>query len=353
MSTSVRSPRLRRSPSRPTGAALALVTALALAGCGAGGGGSADPERSPAEKSGEAAVTSIGLMMDLPRNDGSFGQETTKGAQAAADELGAELTVVDSLEGKPAEARSALTNLAKANDIVLVVANAVISDLPRVANQFDDVVFAVDAEEVDGAPNILYRIQNWYPLGYLAGVAAASESTTGTVGFVGGGLIPPTIEGKAGFADGAKATDPDIEVLDTITNSFTDPTAAKSATAAQIGGGADVIYSFLDAAHAGAVQASVEASRDTRLIGVINSKCEESQGLELGDTMADHAGAITNLVRLAAQGGAESGTVGLEDRAVQRLEFCDDAGVDAATLEAVDQAWEALSTGEIPIPEGL
>lgn len=345
--------RSARKPLRLAAAGLAIATASALAGCGAGGGDTDSSASNDSASTGDQEISSIGLMMDLPRNDGSFGQETAKGAQAAADELDAELTVVDSLEGKPAEARTALANLAKGNDVVLVVANAVMSDLPRVASQHPDVVFAVDAEEVDGAPNILYRIQNWYPLGYLAGVAAASESKTGTVGFVGGGLIPPTIEGKAGFADGAKATNPDVEVLDTITNSFTDPTAAKSATAAQLDGGADVIYSFLDAAHAGAVQASVEAGDDARLIGVISSKCEESRGLELGDTMVDHAGAIANLVKLAAEGGAESGTVGLEDPEVQRLEFCADSQATDKTKQAVEEAWEALSSGEIEIPEDL
>jgi basic membrane protein A len=290
-------------------------------------------------------------MMDLPRNDGSFGQETAEGAQEAADELGAELTIVDSLEGKPSESRSALTNLAETNQVVVVVANAVMSDLPRVAAEHPDVIFAVDAEEIDGSPNIFYRVQNWYPLGYLAGVAAATVSETGTIGFVGGGLIPPTIQGQAGFEDGAASVNPDIEVLDTVTNSFTDPTLAKNAAAAQLAGGADVLYSFLDAAHAGAVQAAVEAGGDAQLIGVISPKCEDSQGLELGDTMADQAGSIGNLIRLAAEGEIESAVVGLDDPEVQQLRFCEDAEVSDELQQAVDAAWEAIASGEVEIPE--
>jgi basic membrane protein A len=351
MSTSVRTGnRMRRQP-RTLIAIGAAVGMTVLTACGAGGQTSDSASSGGDSASESGAVENVGLMMDLPRNDGSFGQETAEGAQEAADEIGAELTIVDSLEGKPAESRSALTNLAETSQIVIVVANAVMSDLPRVAAQHSDVIFAVDAEEIDGSPNIFYRVQNWYPLGYLAGVAAATVSETGTVGFVGGGLIPPTIQGQTGFTDGARATNPDIEVLDTITNSFTDPTLAKNAAAAQLAGGADVLYSFLDAAHAGAVQAAVEAGGTAQLIGVISPKCADSQGLELGDTMADQAGSIGNLIRLAAEGKTDSAVVGLDDPEVQQLRFCEDAEVSDELQQAVDAAWEGLASGEIPIPE--
>jgi basic membrane protein A len=342
-------------PVRALAAAAFAASLTLLSACGAGGtssedtSSSGDEDTSSEESSG--SVENVGLMMDLPRNDGSFGQATADGAQEAADELGAELTIVDSLEGKPAEATSALSNLAEQNEIVVVVANAVMADLPRVAAEHPDVIFAVDAAEIDGSPNIFYRVQNWYPLGYLAGVAAATASETGTIGFVGGGLIPPTIQGQAGFEDGAASVDPDIEVLDTITNSFTDPTLAKNAAAAQLAGGADVLYSFLDAAHAGAVQAAVEAGGEARLIGVISPKCDESEGLELGDTMADQSGSIANLVRLAAEGETESAVIGLDDPEVQQLAFCEDADVSDEIRSAVDEAWDGLASGEIPIPE--
>lgn len=343
---------LRPRPARSLAAVALAATVVLVSACGAGGTtDSSDSADGGGDSEGSGEVTSVGLMMDLPRNDGSFGQATAEGAEEASDELGADLTVVDSLEGKPAEARSALDNLAQTNQVVVVVANAVMGDLPRVAQEYPDVIFAVDADKIDGADNIFYRVQNWYPLGYLAGVAAATASETGTIGFVGGGLIPPTIQGQAGFEDGAASVNPDIEILDTVTNSFTDPTLAKNAAAAQLAGGADVLYSFLDAAHAGAVQAAVEAGGTARLIGVISPKCEESQGLELGDTMADQAGSIANLIRLAAEGETESAEIGIDDPEVQQLKFCDDAEVDDALTTAVSEASDGLQSGDIPTPE--
>jgi basic membrane protein A len=346
---------LRPRPVRSLAAVVLAGAVVLVTACGAGGttSESSDSTGGGGDSAGSGEVTSVGLMMDLPRNDGSFGQATAEGAQEAVDELGAELTVVDSLEGKPAEARSALDNLAQTNEVVVVVANAVMGDLPRVAQEYPDVIFAVDADKIDGAPNIFYRVQNWYPLGYLAGVAAANASETGTIGFVGGGLIPPTIQGQAGFEDGAASVNPDIDILDTVTNSFTDPTLAKNAAAAQLAGGADVLYSFLDAAHAGAVQAVVEAGGTARLIGVISPKCADSQGLELGDTMADQAGSIANLVRLAAEGETESAEIGIDDPDVQQLLFCEDADVSNELKTAVDEASAGLASGEIRTPETL
>lgn len=336
-----------------------------LAACGAGGSNSSgqadspEPSASTSDSSpsagesspaAESGIKKVGLLMDLPRNDGSFGQETAEGAQAAADEHGLELTIVDSLEGKPSEARSALINLARTADLVIVVANAPLAELPKIAAEYPDTLFATDVEPIDGFDNVYYSLQDWYALGYLAGVAAATATESGTVGFVGGGLIPPTIRGQAGFEAGVADTNPDVKVLDTVTNSFTDPTAAKNAATAQLSDGADVLYSFLDAAHAGAVQAVKEAGGNAALIGVIAPKCDISEGFELGDTIYAQAGAIGGLITQAVEGDTESRTLALEDPDTQSLAFCDNYDVPQEVMDAVADARAAVNSGEVTIP---
>lgn len=330
-----------------------LGAAVLLVGCGAGGETSSagdDGDSSSSSSGDSGGIQKVGLIMDLPRNDGSFGQETAEGAQEASDANDLELTIVDSLEGKPAEARSALINLARTNDLVVVVANAVIAELPKIAADYPDTLFATDAEEIEGVDNLFYAVQDWYPLGYLAGVAAATATETGTVGFVGGGLIPPTVRGQAGFEAGVADTDPDVEVVDTITNSFTDPTAAKNAAAAQLSSGADVLYSFLDAAHAGAVQAVDEAGGDAALIGVIAPKCDTSDGYELGDTITAQAGSIAGMIQRAVDGDTESRMLILEDPAAQSLTLCEDYDAPQEVVDAIAEAREAVNAGDVTIP---
>ena len=342
----------KRRPCRLVQVVAGIGATALLVGCGAGGGSDSDdgPASSDQGSSDSGGIEKVGLLMDLPRNDGSFGQETAEGAQEASDANGIDLTVVDSLEGKPAEARSALINLARTNDLVIVVANAVIAELPKIAADYPDTLFATDAEEIEGVDNLYYAVQDWYPLGYLAGVAAATATTTGTVGFVGGGLIPPTVRGQAGFEAGVADTDPEVEVLDTITNSFTDPTAAKNAASAQLSSGADVLYSFLDAAHAGAVQAVKEAGGDASLIGVIAPKCDSSEGYEMGDTIYAQAGSIAGLIQQAVDGDTESRMLTLEDPATQSLALCDNFDVPQEVVDALDAAREAVNAGDVTIP---
>jgi basic membrane protein A and related proteins len=333
--------------------ALGLIAAMTvLTACGAGG--SSNPSSSSASGGASSPavnkVTNVGLLSDLPRNDGSFGQMTAEGAQSAADELGAKLTIVDGVAGKPSESMSALTNLAETNQVVVVVATAVMSSLPQVAAQYPDVTFAVIDQPIDGVPNIFYQVQDWYPLGYLAGVAAATESKSGTVGFISGGQIPPTVRAQAGYTDGAMSVNPNIKVLNTDTNNFDDPTLAKGAAAAQLAEGADVMASFLNTAHAGVVQAAVEAGGTAQIIGVISPHCEESQGLLIGDVGSDHAASIEELVLLAAQGETESAVIGLTDPNIQKLAFCETSKAGDKVQPAVEAAWNGLASGEIETP---
>ena len=118
-------------------AAVLVLAALALSACGSdssdttGGGdtGTAEAtveEGGGAEEGGGTEEASsggeggkLGLLMDVTRNDKSFGQATYEGAKEAADELGLELTVVDDLASDPQKAQSALLNMAKESDYVI------------------------------------------------------------------------------------------------------------------------------------------------------------------------------------------------------------------------------------------
>jgi hypothetical protein len=76
---------------------------------------------------------------------------------------------------------------------------------------------------------------------YLAGAAAALTSKTGVVGFVGG--VQPIVEGFLdGYAAGARAVDPEIEIVGVWTDSFTEPALGWAAAQQILDAGADVIY---------------------------------------------------------------------------------------------------------------
>jgi basic membrane protein A len=334
---------MRTGKGRRSLAIAMLISALAIAACGGD-----DDDDSGSGSAGEEGGGTLGLLMDVPRNDKSFGTATFIGAQRAAKQFDLELSVVDNLAAEGQEAQTALENFARESDYVINGASPTYGSLPRVAEQFPDTQFRVYAVPVEGPENLAYAYQDWYPLGYLAGIVAAMSTKSGTVGFVGGGEIPPTLAGRDGYIDGVEATDADVTVVDTITGSFTDPVKGKSATEAQIAQGADVVYSFLDAAHEGAVQAAKPDG--VRLMSVILPKCDFSEGLEIGDTLASQDQLVFNLVKQMIDGVAKNIVYGVQDPKVASFQFCpgeEDPQIEAALEEATD----AFNSGELKSPD--
>ncbi|HEY1275577.1 MAG TPA: BMP family ABC transporter substrate-binding protein [Thermoleophilaceae bacterium] len=328
---------------------VAITAALALSACGgdddSGGGG--DGSSASSGNGGK----NLGLAMDVLRNDKSFGQATYIGATKAAKDMGLKLTVVDNLGQNAQKAQTALQNLVRDNDFIINGANALTSSTQRLAQQNPDKKFSVYAVAVEGGPNLQYAYQDWYPLAYLAGVVAGMTTKSNVVGFVGGGEIPPTIAGEQAYKTAVKATNPKAKVLSTITGDFSDPAKGKNATAAQIAQGADVVYSFLDAAHAGAVAAAKEKG-GVKLISVVLPKCEGAEGIELGDTISDQSQLVYNLVQRMVDDKLENTVYGIQDPKVATLALC--PGEDSPELtKAIEDTRQKFVDGTLETPPDL
>ena len=336
----------------------ALAASLVVAACGSSSNSSSASSSSSGSSGGAASSggsssgggKKLGLMMDVFRNDKGFGTATFAGAQQAAKAFGLQLSVVDGLGNKPQQAVSALNNLVRDNDYVVDGASATNGILPRVAGRNPSKQFSVYAVPVAGASNLHYAFQDWYPLGYIAGVVAAKSTKTGTIGFVGGGQIPPTIRGREGYIAGAKATKPGIKILNTITGDFDDAVKGQNATSAQIAQNADVIYSFLDAAHAGAVHAVKQSGKQVKLMGVIIPKCSFSQGFELGDTVANQSQLVFDLVKGMINKSLQNTVFGVQDPKVASFQFC--PGKSSSGLKAaVTQTLQKFNSGQLKSPK--
>jgi basic membrane protein A len=156
-------------------------------------------------------------------------------------------------------------------------------------------------------------------------------------------------DGAKAFALGAKSVNPKIKVLTTTIGSFTDSVKAKSAAAAQIASGADVIWADLDTAHAGVVQAMKESGKGW-VIGSIAPKCSISSGIDLGDTVFNiqqivfdtlkewNSGKLTKLRVFSAKDGSN----------ISDLAFCSKA--PAAVKAAVAKAKAAVISGKVKLP---
>jgi basic membrane lipoprotein Med (substrate-binding protein (PBP1-ABC) superfamily) len=103
---------------------------------------------------------------------------------------------------------------------------------------------------------------------YLGGVAAGLLTETNKIGAVAAFPFPNVNLTTNAFIDGARSVNPDVEMLMTYIESWFDPPTAREAAAAQITGGADVIYasSF----------GSLEAASSAGVLGVGDFTDQES-----------------------------------------------------------------------------
>ena len=112
---------------------------------------------------------------------------------------------------------------------------------------------------------------------FLVGVAAALKSTTGKIGFIGGvsgiGLIEKF---EAGFIAGARAVNPDIEVVSEYITEFPNfggfgaPDLAREIALAMYDEGSDIVYAAAGLSGSGMFAAALEYSEanDTHVWGI-------------------------------------------------------------------------------------
>lgn len=226
-----------------------------------------------------AGDTSIGLVYDIGgRGDQSFNDSAYDGLERSAGELGA--TFAELSPNEDGSNRAELLQLqADSSDIVIGVGFLFAGDVATVAANNPDVNFAVVD---DGMMN--FETDPPSPMGdniagltfaeeqgsFLVGAAAALKSETGTIGFIGGVCCFGLIEKfEAGYIEGAKAVNPDIEIISRYITDFPDfdgftaPDQAKEIALAQFEGGADIVYHAAGGSGAGLFEAAKEHSESS------------------------------------------------------------------------------------------
>ncbi|MEU9146432.1 BMP family ABC transporter substrate-binding protein [Streptomyces sp. NPDC048349] len=233
--------------------------ALALSATACGGKKSSDTGSSDSKDASAAIAYDIG-----GRGDQSFNDAAYAGLQKAESELkikGAEAEPTDG-EGE-ADKVQRLTELArKGNNPVIGVGFAYAPAIKKVAPKFPDTTFGIIDDTSVTGPNIANLVFNEEQGSYLAGVAAAKVSKTGTVGFIGGVEVPLIKKFEAGFTQGVKDTNPNAKVLSQYLtqppnfDGFAKPDLGKAAAQGQLDAGADVVYAAAGLAGSGAIEAA-------------------------------------------------------------------------------------------------
>ena len=267
--------------------ALFAVLALVVTACGDGDGGGGDG-------------VPIGLVYDIGgRGDQSFNDSAAAGLDLAVDDFGIE--AAEASANEDGSNREELLNLlAETNDFVFGVGFLFATPMTNAATANPDVNFAiVDDASVD-LPNVAGLVFAEEEGSFLVGAAAALKSETGIVGFIGGVNIDLIQKFEAGFVAGARAVNPDIEIISQyITeppnfDGFTDPASGRVIAQSMFESGADIVYHAAGGSGGGLFQAAREYSEanDTKVwaIGV-----DSDQYLTAGEDVQEYI--LTSMIK--------------------------------------------------------
>ncbi len=228
----------------------------------------------------------------------------------------------------------------------MVIVDAFALFVPEIFLDHPEIRFGVvdpDDGPVTARPNVSYASFRNEEGAFLAGVAAASTTETGVVGFVGGARIPLIEQFRAGFEAGAHSADPDVEVLATFVGQFGDMgfgdvTTGKARATALYERGADVVFHGAGLSGRGVFLAADEQSevlgRHLWGIGV-----DVDQWFDTPDDMRDHV--LTSMIKR-------------QDVAAFLLAehlLADGPGGEVATLGLAEDGYDYSTSGDAMTPD--
>ncbi|HJU53510.1 MAG TPA: BMP family ABC transporter substrate-binding protein [Pyrinomonadaceae bacterium] len=358
----MKSSRPRRSPA--IFCALALLLVAAGPACDMG-------QRSEADKD----KVHVGIVFDIGgKDDRSFNASAWEGVKCAAtgtrpngqpckdDKGNAQpalgIVLRDVEPGDPTSVEPAIRAFAERNyDLVIGVGFEQMPVVERVAKDYPNVNFVIiDGKiELPNVTSLLFREQEG---SYLVGMIAAMKSQTGTVGFIGGMDIPLIHRFEVGYTEGAHAANPNINVIANYVGvtpaAWNNPGQGKELATAQIGKGADVIFTAAGNSGLGAFDAAEQQKKF--VIGVDSNQNWVKPGYVLTSMVKRIDNAVYQIVKERVSGQFKAGVhiYGLENGGVgYALDQYNEKLIPPEALQKVEEAKQKIINGEIKVTDAM
>lgn len=347
---------------RKFGMALSLVLAAGtiLGACGNDDNKNESAGNTNSDDFTLAMVTDVGGV-----DDKSFNQSAWEGIKAfgEAHEMEKGINGYDYLQSTSDADYATNLNALVRNDFDLIygVGFKLVEDIEDIAAQRPDSQFAIvdEVAEGDNVASITFKEEEG---SFLAGVAAAMQSKSNKIGFI-GGLDSPTINTfEVGFIAGAKSVNPDIQVISQYAGGFDKADIGKEMATSMYKQGVDIIFHASGGTGNGIFTAATElkqADNDANVwvIGVDSDQYEEGNvpGTDLNITLTSMLKrvdiAVQDLAARTMEGDFPGGEVleyGLEDGAVGIATTGDHLSEEIVT--AVNEWTEKIKAGDVEIP---
>jgi simple sugar transport system substrate-binding protein len=300
-----------------------------------------------------AEVDTIAVLTPEQGSDFGWNQQGVEAAQAAGEATGAEVVVADGLGY--GDVRAPMRELAAEGvDLIIAHASGYNTAGPEIAQETGVPVAIVDSPEALEPGLVADYTLSGHEGAWLAGQLAARMTTTGTVGIVVSGEPPSWNSQSAGFAQGVKAADEDVDVLYAVIGpaAYSDAAGGNRVTTSVIAAGADIIFGQGNGSSFGMIQA-VETNpatdgSDVLFIDVIGDKSSLDTGHLLTSVVWDMTPVYTQMIEDLRNDefGTKSYAISLAGDSVKLLET---PQIDEAAWEEVMALQEQIVSGEIEI----
>ncbi len=354
---------------------LAGTMIFGFAGCGGGEAKSDASTETPteegdkeaSEEGGESAEDGdkfkVALIYSGFLGDKSFNDLAHAGAVMAEEQLGIEFTELES--GEAADWEANFVAMADAGcDLVIGVSTQFLEIMEKHCPNYPDTKFALIDGVSEAGDNVASTLFAQNEGSFLAGAAAAmfTEKTDiegvndkAIIGWVGGMDIPVLHDFYAGYEQGAKYINPDIQILQSFAGTFTDALKGKELATAQIDQGADIIMNVANITGIGAMEAAAE--QGAYAIGVDTNQDSLYPGHILTSMQKNVDNCTFQIIESAVNDEFEGGTaiymdlahdgVGLSDFSVMKEALGDKFPQDI--VDKVEELKEKIVSGEIVV----
>jgi basic membrane protein A len=347
---------------------------VAVLACALVAGGTSCRQETRAEDRGKVRV---GIVFDIGgKDDRSFNAAAYDGVKCAetgkhpdgkpCDKPSLGILMRDVEPGNPTSIEPAMRAFAERGyDLIIGVGFAQAPIMEVVAKDYPNINFAI----VDGAsnlPNVASLVFKEHEGSYLVGVIAARESKTGTIGFIGGMDIGLIHRFAVGYEEGAKSVRPDARVIvnyvGVTDGAWNNPGKGKELALAQIGKGADVIFTAAGNSGLGAFDAVEQAGRDSSgrathfVIGVDSNQNGVKPGFVLTSMVkrVDNAvyQIVSDVVNHKFQGGFH--TYGLEsDGVAYAMDNFNRSLISPDAIKQAEEARQKIIAGQIKVTDAM
>ena len=318
----------------------------------------------------------VGIVFDIGgKDDRSFNAAAFAGVKCAetgnwpdgtpCGKPALNIVLRDIEPGNPTSIEPAMRAFAERGyDLIIGVGFAQAPIMERVAKEYPNIHFAI-VDGVSELPNVASLVFKEHEGSYLVGMLAAKKSQTGTIGFLGGMDIGLIHRFEGGYEEGARSVNPNIRVIQNYVGvtdaAWNNPGKGKELALAQIGKGADVIFTAAGNSGLGAFdaveQAGMQNGRATHfVIGVDSNQNMVKPGFVLTSMVKRVDNAVYAIVDDVAKGRFQAGfhVYGLDKDGVGYA--MDENNKDLVTPDMIQQAEEArkkIIAGEIKVTDRM